>query len=143
MSILTVASFASVWRGYDYWEGKMVDSWKKISDSRFEGVVKGSDNNKYQVTIDLEHPRKSACNCPHADGRRVVCKHQVALFFTVFPKEAKKYMKEIEEYEEEMESIRQDRYNLIEEYVNGLSDKEVRVALINALIAEEDEDYYY
>ncbi|NMB97839.1 MAG: hypothetical protein GYA02_14710 [Clostridiaceae bacterium] len=39
--------------------------------------------------INIVHPRKSKCNCPHADGRRVICKHMIALYFTVFPKEAK------------------------------------------------------
>ncbi len=47
---------------------------------------------------------KSHCNCPHANGKRIICKHQVALYFSVFPEEADQYYKEVIEYEEEEES---------------------------------------
>lgn len=47
-----------------------------------------SSNNKYVVHIDKKHPRKSKCNCPFADGRRVVCKHMIALYFTAEPQAA-------------------------------------------------------
>mgnify|MGYP002644725577 CR=1 FL=1 len=47
-----------------------------------------SGNNKYVVHIDKMHPRKSKCNCPFADGRRVVCKHMIALYFTAEPQAA-------------------------------------------------------
>lgn len=93
--------------------------------------------------IDTEHPKKSTCNCPHAEGKKIVCKHKVALFFTVFPKEADRYIAEIEEYEREEEEREQERYDQIVKYVNGLSKEELRIELINALIeAEEEEDDY-
>lgn len=40
----------------------------------------------------MEHPRKSICNCPHADGRRVICKHMIALLFTASPEAANKHI---------------------------------------------------
>lgn len=90
------------------------------------------------MIIDVAHPRKSTCNCPFADGKRKICKHQVALFFTIFPNEAKKYIKEIEDYEQEQEQREQERYGEIVKYVNSLSKAELRNALINAL-EEQDE----
>jgi len=83
-------------------------------------------------------------NCPHAKGKKIVCKHKVALFFTVFPKEADGYITEIEEYEREEEEREQERYDQIVKYVKSLSKEELRIALINALVdAEENDRYYY
>ena len=141
MGILSAASFASVVRGYDYYKGKKVISWERINDHVFAGEVEGSYRNSYQVVIDVEHPRKSTCNCPHAEGKMIVCKHKVALFFTVFPNEAEEFIKEVEAYEKEQEELRQERYDEVRKYVNSLSKAELREALFNKLTEEED-DYY-
>ncbi len=53
------------------------------------------------VHIDKNHPRKSTCNCPFADVRRVVCKHMIALYFTAEPKAAVDFVKEVEQWETE------------------------------------------
>lgn len=144
MSVLSMASNASAWRGYEYYEKKKVLSWKQTGEHEFEGVVAGSENVPYHVMIDTEHPKKSACNCPHAEGKKIVCKHKVALFFTVFPKEAEGYIAEIEEYEREEEEREKERYDQIVKYVKSLSKEELRIALINALVeAEEGDRYHY
>ena len=57
-------------------------------------MVRGSGQKHYDVFIDLEHPRKSKCNCPHADGKRVICKHMISLYFAAYPKIAQKYCDE-------------------------------------------------
>lgn len=49
----------------------------------------------------MEHPRKSKCNCPHADGRRVICKHMIALLFTASPEAANKHIMMLNEVEED------------------------------------------
>lgn len=36
MSILSIASNASVWRGYEYYEGKRILSWKQTGEHGFE-----------------------------------------------------------------------------------------------------------
>ena len=92
--------------------------------------------------IDTNHPKKSTCNCLHAEGKRIVCKHKVALFFTAFPKEADGYIAEIEEYEREVEEREQENYDLIVKYVKSSSKEELRNALINALMEAEEEDFY-
>ena len=48
----------------------------------------------------MEHPRKSKCN-PHADGRRVICKHMIALLFTASPEAANKHIIMLNEVEED------------------------------------------
>ena len=142
MSILSISSNASAWRGYEYYEGKRVLSWKQTGEHEFEGEIAGSGDEPYHVMIDTEHPKKSKCNCPHAEGNKIVCKHKIALFFTVFPKEADRYKVEIEEYEREEEEREHECYDQIVKYVKSLSKEELRVALINELLDAEERDRY-
>jgi SWIM zinc finger len=142
MSFFTAASNASLWRGYVYYESKKVLSWIKINDHEFEGDVNGSAQLPYHVVIDDEHPKRSVCNCPHAEGKRIVCKHKVALFFTVFPEEAAHYIAEVEACEKEEQEREQKRYDRIVKYVESLSVDELRNAVINTLLDEEDDDMY-
>jgi len=143
MSILSLASSSSVWRGYEYYNDHNVVIWIQRNDNEYEAKVKGTKKEPYQVKINVAHPRKSECNCPHAEGTRRICKHMVALFFTVFPKEAEMYIRQIEEYEREEEEREQEHYDEIEEYVNNLSEEEVRQALISALIELEERNRYW
>jgi len=91
MSILTAASQKSVYAGYNYYKENRILSCEKIGEDLYQGTVQGSGNNIYNVTIDINHPRKSFCDCPHANGTAIVCKHKVALFFSLFPEEAQDY----------------------------------------------------
>ena len=70
--------------------------------------------------IDIEHSKKSTCTCPHAEGTRRVCKHKVALFFSVFPEEADRALREAEEREAYEEKRWQEEYKGLERYVNSL-----------------------
>jgi len=115
---------------------------RKLGEHEFEGEVAGSEKEPYHVMIDTEHPKKSTCNCPHAEGKKIVCKHKIALFFTVFSKESDRYIAEIEEYEREEEEREQEHYDQIVKYVKSLSKEELRIALINALIEAEERDLY-
>ena len=96
MGLLECASGASVWRGYDYYNEKRVKNLVETAASVFTADVMGTASEPYVVEIDVAHPRKSTCNCPHADGKRIVCKHMVAAYFTAFPEHldlfARKYM---------------------------------------------------
>ena len=78
MGILEWARGASIWRGYDYFKEKKVKNIEEIREEVFSAKVKGSSNEEYSVELDIDHPRKSKCNCPYADGKRIVCKHIVA-----------------------------------------------------------------
>ena len=90
MSILNCASSASVYRGYDYYINKHITDIIKISENEYEGYVNGNAKNSYYVKINVEHPRKSYCDCPYATGN-TVCKHMVALYFYAFPEEAEDF----------------------------------------------------
>lgn len=90
MSILTSASSSSVRRGYDYYKSHKVKDINQLNDCEFEGYVDGSRKSPYYVKINIEHPRKSYCECPHANGN-ITCKHMTALFFELFPDEVDDY----------------------------------------------------
>ncbi len=66
-------------------------------------MVRDSGQKHYDVFINLEHPRKSKCNCPHSDGKRIICKHMIALYFSAYPNEAKKYYEDVIKHQEEEE----------------------------------------
>ncbi len=90
MSILTSASGSSVRRGYDYYKTNKVNNISQLNECEFEGYVEGSLSEPYYVKINTEHPRKSYCDCPHANGN-TTCKHMVALYFELFPEEVEDY----------------------------------------------------
>lgn len=104
LSILTSASSSSVSRGYGYYKNKKVHDINQLNDYEFEGYVDGSTKEPYYVKINIEHPRKSYCDCPHANGN-ITCKHMTALYFEIFPDEADDYESwlnsDYDDYEEE------------------------------------------
>lgn len=136
MGLLDIASGNSVWRGVDYYERKKINRISQISGSEYDAEVIGSEGAIYSVHMDVSHPRKSTCNCPHANGKRIVCKHIVATFFTVFPDEYKSFMKAAEEYEAEEELREQEEIAEIEKYVMSLSKAELQSELIEYMIEE-------
>ena len=107
MGLLECASGLSVWRGYECFKEKKVQSIKQVDKSVFIATVQGSASTPYSVELHIDHPRKSTCNCPHANGRRIICKHIVAVYFTVLPDEAEKFYKEAL-VNDEVEEKRQD-----------------------------------
>ena len=138
MGLIELASADSVWRGMDYYEKKRVISWKPTGDASYDGQVSGSNDRLYLVHIDKEHPRKSVCNCPFAAGRRVICKHMIALYFTAEPHVAEDLLKQEEEWEKEEEERERQHYIDLKNYVDGLSKNELRQELYNALVELED-----
>ena len=104
MSLIDFASGASVWRGYDYYRSGKVLRCMRTDGSQCDGEVSGSNGEVYRVRLDLARPRNSECTCPHAEGKLIVCKHKVALYFTEFPEEAEKYYHEVIEAEERAEA---------------------------------------
>lgn len=143
MGLLDLASGNSFWRGYDYYEAGKVKTSRQIGELQYEGTVEGSNSSQYDVMIDLEHPKKSVCTCPHAEGSRRVCKHKVALYFSIFPDEAVKALKEAEEWEAEEEKRWEEECKDIEKYVNSLSKQELREELLWRLIDERERKRWY
>ncbi len=143
MGLVEIASANSVWRGMNYYNDKKVISWKSSETGVYDGTVSGSEHHVYAVHIDTVHPRKSACNCPFAEGRRVVCKHMIALYFTVEPKVAEDFLKEVEKWEAEEEERERQHYEDMKKYVKSLSKAELQEQLFDALVQlEERRDYW-
>lgn len=143
MGLIETASANSVWRGMDYYEAKKVISWERTGTFAYDGVVSGSDGNKYTVHIETNHPRRSTCNCPFAEGRRVVCKHMIALYFTAEPEAADNFLKQVEEWEAEEQEREKQHYEDLRKYVNQLSKAELRERLYDALVELEERDNYW
>ena len=133
MSLLTLASARSVWRGYEYYEANNIEAFKKISNTEMQGKLKGSNGKRYEVFIDIEHPRKSKCSCPHADGKRIICKHMIALCFSVFPEEAKKYYDEVIVRQIEEENRREEAEQKIINYIGKLKKIELQNLIFEIL----------
>ena len=150
MGMLEIASYNSYWRGLDYFESKQVKKLIRLSEFIYEAQVEGTDN--YNVRIDVNHPRKSTCTCPHAAGKSIICKHKVAVYFSIYPEEAQKaiderneYRRELEEREKEYDRKVEEHRESIKKYVDSLSEKEVRNMLINYMVNDamkfEDDPY--
>ena len=147
MGLKEAASTDSFWRGWDYYKENKVALWEQTGPGTYDGIVRGSEGNRYTVHIDTAHIRSSKCNCPFADGRRRVCKHMIALFFATHPEEAEEQQREIDEWEAaeaaaEAAAAEREKRLLkgITDYVNSLTEEEVREKLIEIMFANEIDD---
>lgn len=134
MGLIDIASAKSLWRGIDYYENKHAFACVRNDDGTYSGKVSGSESQVYDVLINLAHPKRSTCNCKFAEGRRVVCKHMVAVYFTMFPAAYDDFMREVEEYQEEEEQREEEYLCELEEYVYSLTKEELRERLLDALL---------
>ena len=133
MGLINIASNNSVWRGLDYCKKNKVINYGKINTNQYEGVINGNNNRKYNVFMDVKHPRKSKCDCPHAKDKRIICKHIVALYFTVFPNEVDKFLKEVEEAKDEYEKYEKEREKKLIKYINSMSKDELQETILELL----------
>lgn len=133
MSVLSLASYASAWRGYEYYTEGKVKNCTQAEDHTYGAEVSGSGGKTYRVHMDPEHPRRSTCDCPHASGRRIQCKHLVAVYFTAFPQEAESYYHDVIAYEEEEERRREEEEDRLIKCVTKMKKEELRQALLTLL----------
>ena len=132
MSFTDSASGNSLWRGYDYYGKGAVLTCEQTAETEFSGQVRGEK--VYSVRIDFSHPRKSSCSCPYANGRRIVCKHMVALYFTAFPGEAERLRKHGEEWEEKEEESQERIYARVRKYIQKMPAAQLRETLYGRLM---------
>lgn len=132
MGLLECASGASVWRGYDYYKEKKVVSLEVTGENIYSATVAGSSSEPYSVELHIDHPRKSKCNCPHADEKRIICKHIVATYFTVLPKEAERFYAEAMAYQEE-EKRQEEMSDKVIEYVGKMKKADLCQSLLELL----------
>lgn len=134
MGLIDIASSASVWRGYEYYKENKVCSVNKVSENEYDGTVAGASKDPYSVRIDILHPKKSTCNCPFAEGNKKICKHKVALYFSVFPKEADIYLAAVEQAEKEEEEYEEQIYDLVGQKISKMKKSELQDALWQVLM---------
>ena len=147
MGLIEIAANKSIWRGIDYCKNNKVISWDIRCEGEIDGVVSGSNSEKYDVHVDEMHPRKSKCNCPFAKDRRVVCKHMIAIYFTAYPDKLTDFLEYVEEQEKEWEREEELRW---EEHIQYLyksakmvSKKELVEELVSAWIELEERNHYW
>jgi len=124
MGLIDCTSRRSLERGYDYYLAQRVKNLLKTDETQYTADVEGRMPEPYKVLIDIAHPRSSKCNCPHADGKRIICKHMIAVYFTVFPDEAKRIFDEIiSHWEDDDEYYEFDDYDEYDEYDEYIDDE--------------------
>ena len=133
MGLLECTSSASLWRGYDYFKEKRVLQVTETNDACFKALVSGNSDTPYQVEINIANPRKSTCNCPHTDGKRIICKHMIAVYFIVRPFEAERIYREAIQWQQEEEQCKEEKANRLIEKVNSMKKNEVCQALLDLL----------
>ena len=131
--MITCASVKSLWRGMDYFKNKKVICCDPISENEYAAKVRGSGDAVYTTMIDVAHPRKSKCTCPLADGKRIVCKHMIALYFTAFPDEADRIDRQAKEAEEEELRYEDELADRVYEFVMGMEIEELRQTVFDFL----------
>ena len=133
MGILECASGESIWRGYDYFRGGKVRTIAKLEEGVYKAAVSGSAASPYIVELNIDHPRKSTCSCPHANGRRIICKHIVAVYFALRPREAETFYREAMACEAEEEKRQEALAETVRRYILGLKKSELQRALAELL----------
>lgn len=133
MGILECASRASVWKGFDCYAQEKVLRLDEIGEDLFRAEVSGSEDNVYEVELNIRHPRKSKCTCPRANGKRVVCKHIVATYFVVCPEETDRLIAETVAAKGGEMQRQEERYRKVCQYVRGLDQNALQEALLALL----------
>lgn len=141
MGILDIASGNSIWRGYDYYENKRVVSYKMVNENLIEGIVLGSTGEHYSVVVDVLHPKRSTCDCPHAEGTRKICKHKMAVYFSAFPDAAQKLLEDLEAYEEEQEQRAEHIREEVIKCIRKLKKDELQELVLDLLFTGPDWQY--
>lgn len=136
MGLKEVSSYKTLWRGYEYFRDKKVKGLKQVGNGVYEATVFGTKD--YKVKIDVNHPRSSICDCPDASGKRKVCKHMIATYFAVFPKEAKEYYEQVIKYEEEYEEEQEKLWGKAQDCISKMSKKELQDELYSILCDAPD-----
>ena len=126
MGVIDIASSKSVWRGMEYYKQNKVLSYTVNEDGN------------YHVHVDMEHPRKSTCDCPLANGKKIICKHIVAVSLCLDESEADRFKNEKTIYASEEEERRAKKYEKYMGFARTMSPRELREAYVE-LMTELDE----
>lgn len=109
MIILTDARPNIINEGYDYYIANKVSNIKQLKRYQFAGYVQDDKEEPYYTTINLEYPKTSYCDCEYVNKNKI-CKHMIAIYFSVFKEEALIHGELLYDYYKEYE------YRFAEEY---------------------------
>lgn len=144
MGLIDLASSKSMWRGLDYYQNGNVIDVHNIEDSRYAAKVRNNADTVYDVIVDLDKVRNSQCSCPFKkDKPKAICKHIVAAYFAIFPKEADDLQRAYEEWEAGAEEREAQHLKELEEYVNSLSIEDLRSMVLDHILEQERYGNYY
>lgn len=144
MGLIDLASSKSMWRGLDYYQNGNVIDVHNIEDSRYAAKVRNNADTVYDVIVDLDKVRNSQCSCLFKkDKPKAICKHIVAAYFAIFPKEADDLQRAYEEWEAGAEEREAQHLKELEEYVNSLSIEDLRSMVLDHILEQERYGNYY
>ena len=128
MGMREICSYNSYWRGLNYFENNKVKSINKINENEYDAEGEGTE--LYHVHLNINHPRKSTCTCPHAAGKSTICKHKVAVYFSIFPDEAQEAIDERNRYYKGLEERRKEYDKKVEEITKMYVELKNKVRMI-------------
>ena len=129
-------------RGLAYAKEGRVLTCERLGGGLYAGTVRGGGDAVYDVFLDLAHPEDSTCTCPFAEDTRLTCKHQVALYYALFPEE----LSEAEEREARIRAREEERRRRemlrqeVQAYVDSLDWAEQRDELVRLLMKERESE---
>ena len=85
MGIVEEAPKKIVRRAIEYYKQNKVLEVHENGQDCYSAIVAGSGKTKYDVFIDVNHPKKCTCTCPFAKENDIICKYMVATSFSANP----------------------------------------------------------
>lgn len=144
MGLIDLASNKSMWRGLDYYQNDNVLETHNIGDLQYAAKVRNDAGAIYDVVVNLDKVRNSQCSCPFKkDKPKAICKHIVAAYFAIFPKEADDLQRAYEEWEAGAEEREAQHLKELEEYVSSLSIEDLRSMVLDHILEKERYRNYY
>ena len=144
MGLIDLASNKSMWRGLDYYQNDNVLETHNIGDLQYAAKVRNDAGAIYDVVVNLDKVRNSQCSCPFKkDKPKAICKHIVAAYFAIFPKEADDLQRAYEEWEAGAKEREAQHLKELEEYVNSLSIEDLRSMVLDHILEKERYGNYY
>ena len=125
-----------------YFIGDRVIESKEIEPNIVKAKVLGSGMKLYDVMVDFNHPLKCTCNCPHAEGKKIICKHKVAVYFKYHQKEAFDFYDEYVKYEKIDYEYRDEICDNIYTKISEMSKEELVQNCYELLIATPSWTFY-
>lgn len=144
MGLIDLASSKSMLRGLSYYQNGNVVEVRNIGDLQYTAKVRNDRGTVYDVLVNLDKVRSSQCSCPYKkDKPKAICKHIVAAYFAIFPKEADDLQREYEEWKARAEEREAQHLKELEEYVNSLSIEDLRSMVLDHILEQERYGNYY